>query len=62
MQMTSLRFLKFRNAYVCQGPEFLPDELRWLDWHGYPLKSLPNSFKGDQLVSLKLKKSRIIQL
>ncbi|WMV39406.1 hypothetical protein MTR67_032791 [Solanum verrucosum] len=62
MQMTSLRFLKFRNAYVCQGPEFLPDELRWLDWHGYPSKSLPNSFKGDQLVSLKLKKSRIIQL
>ncbi|XP_006348979.2 TMV resistance protein N [Solanum tuberosum] len=62
MQMTSMRFLKFRNAYVCQGPEFLPDELRWLDWHGYPSKSLPNSFKGDQLVSLKLKKSRIIQL
>ncbi|KAH0744862.1 hypothetical protein KY290_032855 [Solanum tuberosum] len=62
MQMTSLRFLKFRNAYVGQGPEFLPDELRWLDWHGYPSKSLPNSFKGDQLVSLKLKKSRIIQL
>ncbi|KAH0654580.1 hypothetical protein KY289_032258 [Solanum tuberosum] len=62
MQMTSLRFLKFRNAYVCQGPEFLPDELRWLDWHGYPSKNLPNSFKGDQLVSLKLKKSRIIQL
>ncbi|KAH0653793.1 hypothetical protein KY289_031471 [Solanum tuberosum] len=62
MQMTSLRFLKFRNAYVCQGPEFLPDELRWLDWHVYPSKSLPNSFKGDQLVGLKLKKSRIIQL
>nr|AAP44392.1 nematode resistance-like protein [Solanum tuberosum] len=62
MQMTRLRFLKFRNAYVCQGPEFLPDELRWLDWHGYPSKSLPNSFKGDQLVGLKLKKSRIIQL
>ncbi|XP_015164843.1 TMV resistance protein N-like [Solanum tuberosum] len=57
-----MRFLKFRNAYVCQGPEFLPDELRWLDWHGYPSKSLPISFKGDQLVSLKLKKRRIIQL
>ncbi|KAG5597321.1 hypothetical protein H5410_038553 [Solanum commersonii] len=51
MQMTSLRFLKFRNAYVCQGPEFLPDELRWLDWHGYPSKILPYSFKGDQLLS-----------
>ncbi|PHT52411.1 hypothetical protein CQW23_06873 [Capsicum baccatum] len=62
VQMARLRFLKFRNAYVCQGPDFLPDELRWLDWHGYPSKSLPISFQGKQLVSLKLKYSRIIQL
>ncbi|KAM3321431.1 hypothetical protein P3S67_008633 [Capsicum chacoense] len=54
VQMARLRFLKFRNAYVCQGPDFLPDELRWLDWHGYPSKSLPISFPGKQLVrSLK---------
>ncbi|KAM3321428.1 TMV resistance protein N isoform X1 [Capsicum chacoense] len=62
VQMARLWFLKFRNAYVCQGPDFLPDELRWLDWHGYPSKSLPISFQGKQLVSLKLKYSRIIQL
>ncbi|PHT52414.1 hypothetical protein CQW23_06876, partial [Capsicum baccatum] len=62
MQMTSLRFLKFRNAYVCQCRDFLPDELRWIDWHGYPSKSLPISFEGERLVSLKLKYSRIIQL
>lgn len=62
MQMSRLRFLKLRNAYVCQGPDFLPDELRWIDWHGYPSKSLPISFQGEQLVSLKLKYSRIIQL
>ncbi|KAM3215711.1 hypothetical protein P3L10_025151 [Capsicum annuum] len=54
VQMARLRFLKFQNAYVCQGPDFLPDELRWLDWHGYPSKSLPISFQGKQLVrSLK---------
>ncbi|XP_060196153.1 TMV resistance protein N-like isoform X2 [Lycium barbarum] len=62
MHMTRLRFLKFKNAYVCQGPDFLPDELRWLDWHGYPSKSLPISFQGEQLLALKLKNSRIIQL
>ncbi|KAF3620821.1 hypothetical protein T459_24528 [Capsicum annuum] len=62
VQMARLRFLKFRNVYVCQGPDFLPDELRWLDWNGYPSKSLPISFQGKQLVSLKLKYSRIIQL
>ncbi|CAN4094672.1 unnamed protein product [Withania somnifera] len=62
MQMTRLRFLKFQNTYVCQGPDFLPDELRWLDWHGYPSKDLPVSFRGEQLVALKLKSSRIIKL
>nr|XP_009781508.1 PREDICTED: TMV resistance protein N-like [Nicotiana sylvestris]XP_016448320.1 PREDICTED: TMV resistance protein N-like [Nicotiana tabacum] len=61
-QMTRLRFLKFRNIYVCQGPDFLSDELRWLDWHEYPSKSLPISFQGEQLVALKLKNSCIIQL
>nr|XP_033508506.1 TMV resistance protein N-like [Nicotiana tomentosiformis] len=61
-QMTRLRFLKFRNVYVCQGPDFLSDELRWLDWHEYPSKSLPISFQGEQLVALKLKNSCIIQL
>ncbi|XP_059276476.1 TMV resistance protein N-like [Lycium ferocissimum] len=62
MQMTRLRFLKLKNAYVCQGPDFLPGELRWLDWHRYPSKNMPISFQGELLVGLKLKNSRIIQL
>nr|XP_033511975.1 TMV resistance protein N-like isoform X2 [Nicotiana tomentosiformis] len=61
-QMTRLRFLKLKNAYVSQGPDILPGELKWLDWHGYPSKSLPSSFQGEQLVCLKLKHSRVIQL
>ncbi|KAK4343238.1 hypothetical protein RND71_036332 [Anisodus tanguticus] len=62
MQMTRLRFLKLEKAYICQGPDFLPGELRWLDWHRYPSKSLPIGFQGELLVGLKLKNSRIIQL
>ncbi|XP_009794567.1 TMV resistance protein N isoform X3 [Nicotiana tabacum] len=62
MPMTRLRFLKIKNAYVSQSPDILPSELSWLSWHGYPSKSLPISFQGERLVSLKLKNSRIIQL
>ncbi|XP_060196142.1 disease resistance protein Roq1-like isoform X2 [Lycium barbarum] len=62
MQMTRLRFLKIKNAYVSQGPDILPGELNWLSWHGYASKSLPINFQGERLVSLKLKNSRIIQL
>ncbi|XP_016540269.2 TMV resistance protein N [Capsicum annuum] len=62
MQMTRLRFLKIKNAYVSQGPDILPGELSWLSWHGYASKSLPINFQGERLVSLKLKNSRIIQL
>nr|GMD68761.1 TMV resistance protein N-like [Ipomoea batatas] len=39
--MTKLRLLKIHNANASQVPSFLPCELRWLDWHGYPSKCLP---------------------
>nr|GLL42401.1 TMV resistance protein N-like [Ipomoea trifida] len=39
--MTKLRLLKFHNANASEAPNFLPGELRWLDWHGYPSKNLP---------------------
>nr|GMD66585.1 TMV resistance protein N-like [Ipomoea batatas] len=37
--MTKLRLLKLHNVNASQAPNFLPGELRWLDWHGYPSKS-----------------------
>nr|GMD68749.1 TMV resistance protein N-like [Ipomoea batatas] len=60
--MKNLRFLKFQNANASHGPNSLPHDLRWLDWHGYPSKSLPGSFKGERLVSLKMQYSHVIQL
>nr|GLL42406.1 TMV resistance protein N-like [Ipomoea trifida] len=60
--MKNLRFLKFQNANASHGPNSLPHDLRWLDWHGYPSKSLPGSFKGERLVSLNMQYSRVIQL
>ncbi|XP_019152024.1 PREDICTED: TMV resistance protein N-like [Ipomoea nil] len=60
--MIKLRLLKIHNANASQVPSFLPCELRWLDWHGYPSKCLPASFQGENLVGLKMQYSRVIQL
>nr|GMD66573.1 TMV resistance protein N-like [Ipomoea batatas] len=50
--MKNLRFLKFQNANASHGPNSLPHDLRWLDWHGYPSKSLPGSFQVTKASSL----------
>ncbi|XP_019151936.1 PREDICTED: TMV resistance protein N-like [Ipomoea nil] len=60
--MAKLRLLKFHNANASHAPNFLPGELRWLDWHGYPSKTLPATFQGQKLVCLKMQYSRVIQL
>ncbi|KAK9214215.1 hypothetical protein WN944_006203 [Citrus x changshan-huyou] len=41
LKMTNLRLLKILNFQLPAGLESLSDELRLLQWHGYPLKSLP---------------------
>ncbi|KAL3499761.1 hypothetical protein ACH5RR_038854 [Cinchona calisaya] len=61
-KMNKLRLLKIHYACVSRGPNCIPDEIRWLNWHGYPSKFLPDSFEAEKLVCLKLKYSRIIQL
>ncbi|XP_027083129.1 TMV resistance protein N isoform X1 [Coffea arabica] len=61
-KMIKLRLLKIHNAYVSRGPNHLPNEIRWLNWHGYPSKSLPDSFQAEKLVGIKLQNSRIIEL
>ncbi|KAL3499788.1 hypothetical protein ACH5RR_038881 [Cinchona calisaya] len=61
-KMEKLRLLKIRNACVSRGPNRIPNEIRWLDWHGYPSKFFPDSFQAEKLVGLELQYSRIIQL
>ncbi|CDP20945.1 unnamed protein product [Coffea canephora] len=61
-KMKKLRLLKINNACVSRCPNGIPNEIHWLNWHGYPSKSLPESFQAEKLVGLKLQYSRIIQL
>ncbi|CDP20963.1 unnamed protein product [Coffea canephora] len=61
-KMKKLRLLKINNACVSRCPNCIPNGIRWLDWHGYPSKSLPQSFQAEKLVGLNLQYSRIIHL
>ena len=44
------------------GLNYLSDELRAIDWHGYPLKSMPTHFQPNKLVELRMHYSDIKQL
>ncbi|GMI79713.1 hypothetical protein like AT5G36930 [Hibiscus trionum] len=61
-KMKKLRLLKVHCLANCDELKYLPNELRLLDWMGYPLRFLPPSFQPDNLVALLLPYSGIEQL
>ncbi|CAK7328801.1 unnamed protein product [Dovyalis caffra] len=61
-KMSKLRLLKIHNVELSEGPEYLSNELRFLEWHGYPSKSLPACFQVDNLVELDMSYSTVEQL
>ncbi|XP_058743511.1 TMV resistance protein N-like isoform X2 [Vicia villosa] len=69
--MTKLRFLKFHvpSGKKKLGTVHLPknimpffDKLTYLEWSGYPLKSLPQPFRAEQLIHICLPNSNIEHL
>ncbi|KAF5468037.1 hypothetical protein F2P56_012227 [Juglans regia] len=63
LEMKNLRLLKIiGNMHLSQGLSYLSTELRVMEWHGYPLKSLPMGFPPDKLVELNMRCSHIQQL
>ncbi|TYI58419.1 hypothetical protein E1A91_D11G356900v1 [Gossypium mustelinum] len=62
LKMKKLRLLKVLCLSNCYDLKYISNELRLLDWKGCPLRSLPSSFKPDNLVALILPYSRIEQL
>ncbi|MED6197459.1 hypothetical protein PIB30_056670 [Stylosanthes scabra] len=70
-KMPNIRFLKFyyswgheksANVSVSSTLETFPNELRYLEWSGYPLKSLPPSFCAEKLVELSMPDSQVSKL
>ncbi|KDP42292.1 hypothetical protein JCGZ_01616 [Jatropha curcas] len=64
MKMPNLRFLRItRSKWILPDDlDFFPEELRYLCWYGYPLKSLPLKFCPNNLVQLLLPESQLKQL
>ncbi|XP_052183210.1 disease resistance protein RUN1-like isoform X2 [Diospyros lotus] len=60
-KMSKLRLLKLSNVQLPNGLDYLSNDLRVLDWHGYPSKCLPSNFQPDSLVTLKMSNSCLKQ-
>ncbi|KAG6737288.1 hypothetical protein POTOM_058802 [Populus tomentosa] len=58
-KMKRLRILIIRNALLTVAPVYLSNELRWLEWPGCPLLSLPSTFHARKLVVLNMQDSFI---
>ncbi|WJZ87743.1 hypothetical protein VitviT2T_007099 [Vitis vinifera] len=73
-KMKRLRLLKIYGMDCCgfmkkeykiilsEDFQFPSQELRYLHWKGYPLKSLPSNFHGENLIVLNMMDSKIKQL
>ncbi|KAH9725779.1 ADP-ribosyl cyclase/cyclic ADP-ribose hydrolase [Citrus sinensis] len=59
LNMTNLRMLTIGNVQLPEGLEFLPNELQYLEWHGYPSKSLPSNFQPEKIFELNMCYSRM---
>ncbi|XP_010455633.1 PREDICTED: disease resistance protein RPS4-like [Camelina sativa] len=72
--MCNLKYLKIYDSHCSRGCEaeiklhlrkgldFLPNELTYLYWHGYPLQSFPFDFDPKNLVDLKLPHSQLEEI
>ncbi|KAJ8900620.1 hypothetical protein K2173_025397 [Erythroxylum novogranatense] len=74
MKTPNLKFLKFYvpdRSYRCfeeqsnlrlpQGLDYLPNELTYFHWDGYPLEYFPSNFRPNHLIVLQLPNSKIKQ-
>ncbi|XP_028112379.1 probable disease resistance protein RPP1 [Camellia sinensis] len=60
--MHNLRLLQLNNVRLSGGYQKFPMKLRWLCWHGFSLKFIPNDFTLDSLVVLEMQNSSLEQL
>uniref|UniRef100_A0A7N2R486 ADP-ribosyl cyclase/cyclic ADP-ribose hydrolase n=1 Tax=Quercus lobata TaxID=97700 RepID=A0A7N2R486_QUELO len=60
--MHNLKLLTIDNVQLLHEPKHLPIGLRFLEWRGYPSKSLPLNFQSNDLVELYMCCSHIEQL
>ena len=60
--MSKLRLLQINHVNLRGKFNSLPAELKWLQWKGCPLNTLPSDFHAPQLAVLDLSESKIERL
>ncbi|KAL0005861.1 hypothetical protein SO802_013422 [Lithocarpus litseifolius] len=58
-KMKNLKFFIVSNVDICRGLKYIPNELRVLDWFGFPLSSLPSNFDPQKLIALNMPENRV---
>ncbi|KAI8025975.1 TMV resistance protein N [Camellia lanceoleosa] len=58
-RMCKLRLLQLSNVRLTGQYKVFPKKLRWLCWHGYPSKYIPNEFPLESLVALDMRYGRL---
>jgi hypothetical protein len=61
-KMNRLKLLQFAGVQLDGDYKYLSKELRWLCWHGFPLKFTPEDFHQGSLVALDLQYSNLEQV
>ncbi|CAL5401879.1 unnamed protein product [Camellia sinensis] len=61
-RMHKLRLLQLNYVETTRGYKDFPKRLRWLCWHGFPLKSIPSDFSIESLIALDLRNSSLEQV
>ena len=61
-KMRLLKVVDMGNVKLPQGLNCLSNELHIIEWHVYPLSSLPSNFQPNKLVELKMHCSSIKRL
>ncbi|XP_048318906.2 disease resistance protein RPP2B-like [Ziziphus jujuba] len=62
LRMEKLRLLKLRNVHIPYCQVYLSNNIRLLEWHGYPQDSMPLDVPPHKLVELDMSSSRIKQM
>ncbi|KAK7273962.1 hypothetical protein RIF29_15030 [Crotalaria pallida] len=58
-KMKRLRLLQLGHVKLAGDYEYLSKDLRWLSWHGFPLRYMPENFNQKSLVAIDLKYSNL---
>jgi len=58
-KMDKLRLLQLSGVQLDGDYKYLSRDIRWLSWHGFPLKSIPSDFHQRSLVAVDLKYSNL---